>query len=740
VARPTTRTAVSLIVVGCTVLSTGAALAAAPVSAAPSTAGTDLRLIAGTKAVVDHEGHSWAPDSPYASGGRVWTSARAVTGTTDSALYQTERFGMHGYAIPLPASGTYSVTLNEAETYWTKSNQRLFSVAAEGRTVANRVDIFSRVGRDKAYQLTFDVTVTDKTLNLDFTNIVNNAKIASLRIVAKTPVVVPPPPAPIGPVPSAVGTDVRMVAGTQAVVDHEGHSWAPDSPYARGGSLWTSPRAVTGTLDSALYATERFGVQGYAIPLPAAGTYTVTVNEAESYWTASGQRVFSVAAEGRTVADRVDIFSRVGRDKAYQLTFDVTVTDKTLNLDFTNIVDNAKVTSLRVVAKNPVAVVPPAPVLPPTPPPAPPAPVLPPTPPPAPPAPAAVITSPEQYGAGGNGVSDDTAALQRAFDSAPDGSTVLLSGTYAHSDVLHLRKAGLHVAGTGTLLATQESRSSVWIEADNVLLDGALTIATAHTSTRWGAWEQMGVRVLGHQGIVLRGVTVVGAAAAGIYVGDHAGGFVLDHDIVRDSRADGIHMTGGAHDGRVIAPTTVNTGDDGVAVVSYSADGLPCHDITVTSPRVLGTMWGRGLSVVGGTRIRETDIRVERSSAAAVYVGAEGSPWFTAAPQDVTVDGGVIVGANTDAGVDHGAVLVLGGANGPSPTDITIRGLAISDTRASATRDIGVITYGTAPVNVELDDMTISGGPRSAYQGNTPSSSFRTRRWVQNGVQLPDQG
>lgn len=359
----------------------------------------------------------------------------------------------------------------------------------------------------------------------------------------------------------------------------------------------------------------------------------------------------------------------------------------------------------------------------------------------APKAPLKLIT-PASFGARGNGSTDDTVALQRAFDSAGPGTAVVLATgrTYAHSDVLHLRKAGTHVTGGGVLLATNEQRSAVWIEADTVLIDGGAVIRTAKTTRRWSAWEQMGVRIVGHQAITLRNVTVDGSAAAGIYVGNQAGHFDLDHVTVQNTRADGIHLTMGAHDGQVIAPTVRNSGDDGVAVVSYSADGAACHDITVASPRVLGTTWGRGLSVVGGTRISETNIDVEKTSAAGVYIAAEGAPWYTGAPSAVTVSGGRIVGANTTVSVDHGAVLVMSGENGPTPAQVTVHGLTILAPRATASRAFGVITYGTAPRSVLFADLVITGGPHDAYQGNTPQSSYRLRNIVQNGIRLPDRG
>lgn len=345
----------------------------------------------------------------------------------------------------------------------------------------------------------------------------------------------------------------------------------------------------------------------------------------------------------------------------------------------------------------------------------------------------------ERFGAVGDGVTDDTAALQQALDTVPTGSILRLraGATYLHSDVLRVRTPGLTVLGRGaTVTATQETRSAFHVDADRVVVEG-VTFALATSTERFHAYEQMKVRVSA-DGVVLRDVHVRGAAAAGFYVGNGSGHFLLDRVTVVGSRADGVHVTGGAHDGRVVSPVTTDTGDDGVAVVSYRADGVPCARVEISSPQVDGTTWGRGISVVGGDDITYTDVAIRDTDAAAVYVGSEGDPYYTFPSRRVRITRGTVTGANTNPAKDHGAVLVYAGNSGTTTADVTIRDLAITDTRAGASWELGVLADPGAGVQrVTFSGISLTGGPARPFHTNA-SPAVRLFDVSDDGSPVPE--
>jgi len=148
------------------------------------------RISAGPSALVDAAGNRWSSDTGYVGGRWAATGAR-IEGTSSPAIYQHERSGMGGYAIPVPAPGTYAVDLYLAESEFSAPHQRVFDVSAEGVVRASGVDIAMAVGRNRAYHVIFTVGVTDGRLDLGFVDKVADAKVNGIEVAFVGPSTAP---------------------------------------------------------------------------------------------------------------------------------------------------------------------------------------------------------------------------------------------------------------------------------------------------------------------------------------------------------------------------------------------------------------------------------------------------------------------------------------------------------------------------------------------------------------------
>jgi hypothetical protein len=152
-------------------------------------------------------------------------------------------------------------------------------------------------------------------------------------------------------------------AGGSQYTAGDGTTYQADTNFDTG-STYSFSGDVAGTADDPLYQTERYGGSfGYDVPVNN-GTYEVTLQFAEIYQgvssndapdssgpsdgTNENDRLFDVALEGQTVVSSYDIYSEVGPATATDKTYTVEVTDGTLNVDFSVVNDNAKISAIKV--------------------------------------------------------------------------------------------------------------------------------------------------------------------------------------------------------------------------------------------------------------------------------------------------------------------------------------------------------------------------------------------------------
>jgi hypothetical protein len=157
--------------------------ALAPNVAALATAGWDQSWVPA--------GFDTTPAKPSRSGegaigGNVARFTAPVADAVVPAVYQSVRYNLQGYSLNVP-DGSYTVTLQFNEPAYAAAGKRVFGAVLQGRQVLTNLDVFARVGQNKALDLSFPgVPVTNGTLRISFTPEVEFPCIAGIVIEGKT--------------------------------------------------------------------------------------------------------------------------------------------------------------------------------------------------------------------------------------------------------------------------------------------------------------------------------------------------------------------------------------------------------------------------------------------------------------------------------------------------------------------------------------------------------------------------
>jgi hypothetical protein len=108
-----------------------------------------------------------------------------ISDTQDEALYQTVRYDMSAYRLIVP-NGIYTVTLEFCEPHYSAKGKRSFDVKIQGKKAIDNLDIFAKVGQNKALDYTFDnIAVRDGILNIEFPHRIEYPCIAAIVAQSK---------------------------------------------------------------------------------------------------------------------------------------------------------------------------------------------------------------------------------------------------------------------------------------------------------------------------------------------------------------------------------------------------------------------------------------------------------------------------------------------------------------------------------------------------------------------------
>lgn len=289
---------------------------------------------------------------------------------------------------------------------------------------------------------------------------------------------------------------------------------------------------------------------------------------------------------------------------------------------------------------------------------------------PTPPAGAIDIRS---TGARCDGSFDNSSAIASAIASAKARRVAVYvpAGVCAYGDVIRLDGVKLVGAGdTSVLYALNPLRESIYMFGSGPEVS-LLKLSGRKASERQAAWEATRITLFGATDFVIDKVTIDGAAAAGIQTAKGANHGRITNNIIRNTLSDSIHMTGRASYITLENNRIENSGDDGIAVVSYRSDGALVHHITARHNIIRNNKWGRHMSVVGGGQVLYENNLLENNLAgrACLYIAQESS-YATYGAHDVTARRNTIKNCGGPP-TGHGAVMVFSGG-AEANTNITL--------------------------------------------------------------------
>ena len=230
-----------------------------------------------------------------------------VTNPAPQGIYNVERWGAAAWTIPgLNALGGYNVRLHFVDFGSTAVGQREFNVSINGQQVLTNFDIFAETGAiSKAIVEQFYTTADENGIIEIQTSVgaADQPTIEAIEIVPATG------SNPVGATPGT-NADLAINSGGAAT-----GGFVADEDF-NGGDTATSTATVTTNGNSApeaVYLSERYVPFTYVLSgLVADAPYNVKMHFAETYWTAAGQRVFSVSMNGKYVLNDVDVFKTAG--------------------------------------------------------------------------------------------------------------------------------------------------------------------------------------------------------------------------------------------------------------------------------------------------------------------------------------------------------------------------------------------------------------------------------------------
>jgi hypothetical protein len=268
---------------------------------------------------------------------------------------------------------------------------------------------------------------------------------------------------------------------------------------------------------------------------------------------------------------------------------------------------------------------------------------------------------------------DNTSALNAALASAKAQNKDLFipAGTYNYSGVLTADGVRMFGVGDATALySTNTTFSAIYVIGDGggvewMRLTGVTP--TVRTSNR----EGRRIHMIEASNFLINNVTIDSGSGSAIMCNDVSHHGAITNNRCSNTLADSIHITDRSHHILIEDNVIRNSGDDGVACVSYAPQGGYVNNITARRNDIRNNTGGRGMSVVGGDTILYEDNYIANVAAAGMLIAQEAT-YDTFSAKNIIVRRNRVHNCGNPA-MDHTGIYVSSSTAGPRHENVLIQ-------------------------------------------------------------------
>jgi len=309
------------------------------------------------------------------------------------------------------------------------------------------------------------------------------------------------------------------------------------------------------------------------------------------------------------------------------------------------------------------------------------------------------------YGAVCNGRTDDSTAIANTIAAAKAKGVrvVIPAATCAYGNVIRLDSVKLIGSGDSSVLyALNPSLESIFMYGNGAEVR-QVKLSGNKATVRQAPWEATRITLFGATNFVIDHVTIDGSAAAGIQTAQSAKNGTITYNTISNTLSDSIHLADKASYITIEHNRISNAGDDGIAIVSSIDEGGLVDHVTARNNVVTNNLWGRNMSVVGGSNVlyENNDMEGNAAGYACMYIAQEDS-WATYGSSNVVVQFNTMKNCGgTSTG--HGAVLVFSAGRYANTN------LAFTRNDIAQNGQPGIVVQALMNTGVTVDSNRISG-------------------------------